>query len=997
MLCVCVCVCVRACASERVRVRVTHLAHTCTHMHTHTHISHTHAHSSQALARAGRPRACEPLLRRLVEAGGAPDAATYRRLAAAYARGGRSEGAHALVRELRARGDGGGVSRADELPLAACALQASWRELDALRAEAGAGAGAAAGEASSDARDGGVPREGEVREGGEGARGAAASARRGRTVLRRARELFDRLVDEGAVLGAAGDGAAKCEEVCARARVNACSRAHARACAHAGNYAIAHSLTRTHTHTHGALEQDEADVEASASVWLAMLRCHTSAGDAAGALELCARLERSPRLRACAGARAYACVMHEAARAGEVASCEALVARMEDAGVAPDAGVFNALLEAHAAAMALAGSGTPMAHALLPRALAVTDRLESEGVEPNARTRNLVVKCYTRAGDMASAEALVAALEEDGQADAYTYNTLLVGWAQSTYSTLPEGSPHTHGAGARIRCARARARARASAREHLQRQMRARARTHACTYVLTRVCADTHARDNVNSPHTVVSRCEAVIRRRLERGIPLDVYCVTIALDVHRRALVAAAAHDARAGAGALGGGEDSEGMYLMLDAALRRMMAFGMELIRALEEGEVLLGDGDGAAGVRGAEVGGEGGGQGAGRSGARRKRSRYAAGASIERASEDASAAARARGGALCNKLLDVLAELRTPTSWLMALTLYGRFVRGGLLPGVGPGGRAAVRAVGAVGARGNGASRARGGRGGAGAGRHFRRAAFLDLHSFTRGAAQIAVAYHLAELCSDSRLTHGRHGLTIVTGRGLHSPPQQQSTAQAQRWANAGALAAAGPAADAPAGAGAGAQPDAAAGAGAGPSELSIVFTCTANLLNVMGVAYQVSWRACAGASRAGACVARAPRARTRAMLALTGPLASRARRPLPQVNSRGGRIDVARRDVAALAMRLRLDYSPVAAAAASLDSGDGLDGADGGVGGGADARSARAGTRQADAAASDIAMQLMLQRVAEAALDALAGGPAADPAQAAVLASAVNVPA
>eukprot|EP00793_Prasinoderma_coloniale_P000646 PRCOL_00003796-RA len=562
--------------------------------------------------------------------------------------------------------------------------------------------------------------------------------------------------------------------------------------------------------------------------------------------------------------------MHEAGRAGEVASCEALVARMEDAGVAPDAGVFNALLEAHAAAMALAGSGTPMAHALLPRALAVTDRLESEGVEPNARTRNLVVKCYTRAGDMASAEALVAALEEDGQADAYTYNTLL-----------------------------------------------------------------------------------AVIRRRLERGIPLDVYCVTIALDVHRRALVAAAAHDARAGAGALGGGEDSEGMYLMLDAALRRMMAFGMELIRALEEGEVLLGDGDGAAGVRGAEVGGEGGGQGAGRSGARRKRSRYAAGASIERASEDASAAARARGGALCNKLLDVLAELRTPTSWLMALTLYGRFVRGGLLPGVGPGGRAAVRAVGAVGARGNGASRARGGRGGAGAGRHFRRAAFLDLHSFTRGAAQIAVAYHLAELCSDSRLTHGRHGLTIVTGRGLHSPPQQQSTAQAQRWANAGAPAAAGPAADAPAGAGAGAQPDAAAGAAAGPSELSIVFTCTANLLNVMGVAYQV--------------------------------------------NSRGGRIDVARRDVAALAMRLRLDYSPVAAAAASLDSGDGLDGANGGVGGGADARSARAGTRQADAAASDIAMQLMLQRVAEAALDALAGGPAADPAQAAVLASAVNVPA
>ena len=156
-------------------------------MHTHTHISHTRAHSSQALARAGRPRACEPLLRRLVEAGGAPDAATYRRLAAAYARGGRSEGAHALVRELRARGDGGGVSRADELPLAACALQASWRELDALRAEAGAGAGAAAGEASSDARDGGVPREGEVRAGGEGARGAAAPARRGRTVLRRAR------------------------------------------------------------------------------------------------------------------------------------------------------------------------------------------------------------------------------------------------------------------------------------------------------------------------------------------------------------------------------------------------------------------------------------------------------------------------------------------------------------------------------------------------------------------------------------------------------------------------------------------------------------------------------------------------------------------------------------------------------------------------------------------------------------------------------------------
>ena len=58
--------------------------------------------------------------------------------------------------------------------------------------------------------------------------------------------------------------------------------------------------------------------------------------------------------------------------------------------VAPDVNVYNALLETYATALAMPPTSSGGGN-FLPAALALTDRLEAEGVAPNARTRNLVL------------------------------------------------------------------------------------------------------------------------------------------------------------------------------------------------------------------------------------------------------------------------------------------------------------------------------------------------------------------------------------------------------------------------------------------------------------------------------------------------------------------------------------------------------------------------------------------------------------------------------
>ena len=669
----------------------------------------------QALARAGRNSQAEFVLRALVLAGGRPDAATYRRMAATYARRAQAARGHALVREMRARGE------EVELMLYASALQASWRELDSSRKERDKHA------AGSDA--------------------ARRFERRLNLTVRHARELFNSLRATGAIAG------------------------------------------------EGADPLPPSELEARSAVWLGMLRCYASARCMEDALVLIDELKQSSALREAAGARGYAAVMHEVARTGDTTSAEGLLKRMAvQPAVAPDVNVYNALLETYATALAMPPTSSGGGN-FLPAALALTDRLEAEGVAPNARTRNLVLKCYTRAGDMASAESLVAALEEDGQADTYTYNTLLVGWSSQAASS--------EGAG------------RASA-------------------------------------EVIVGRCEAVLQRRLERGIPLDSHCVTIVLDVHRRALLAAREHDAR-----------SADTIMLSDDALRRMMAFATDVIRALEAGELVV----------------HGGGSGGGGSGSNSRSSEVTsdAGGAKERARsvvdtggprQPDTPSTKHGKSLMCVLILDILAELKTPPSWLMAMSLYGRFVRGGLLPGLGNDGRAAVRTSGRHAARRGKSS----GRTGSAPRRHVRRATFLDLHSFARGASQVAVAYHLAELCADpdSRLAHGGRGLTIVTGRGLHSASN------------------------------------------AATDTLSVVFTSAANLLNVMGVAYQV--------------------------------------------NGRGGRIELARRDLLQLAEHLRAHYSP-AARAMLADS---------------DSASSTRGE-------PSLPLQLMLQSVSAAALEALLAGP------------------
>ena len=459
-----------------------------------------------------------------------------------YARGARrarTRWCESCAREVTAAASPGPTScrwrrrAAGQLARARRAARRGWR-----------GRGAAAGEACP-TRDGGVPARGRGgRRGGarrsrrRAAEGPSSAARASSSTGWSTRALCS---------APRAASAAKCEEVCARARVNACSRAHARACAHTRSYSIAHSLTRTHTHTHAALEQDEADVG----------RARRCGWPCCGAT----------RARATPPARWSYALGWSAAAAARV--CRGTRVRLRDARGGPrGGGLVRGAGGAHggrrcrarrggvqrAARGARRGDGArgqrhPMAHALLPRALAVTDRLESEGVD---RTRATAASSSSATLARATWPAPRRSWRRSRRTGRRTRTRTTRSWWMGAVD-VQHAAAHA-GAGARTRCARACARARA--REHPQRRC-ARAHTLTHAHTCSHAYARTHTRDNVDSPHTVVSRCEAVIRRRLERGIPLDVYCVTIALDAPARA--GGRRRTRRAGGrGRAGRGEDS-------------------------------------------------------------------------------------------------------------------------------------------------------------------------------------------------------------------------------------------------------------------------------------------------------------------------------------------------------------------------------------------------------------------------------------------------------
>ena len=142
-------------------------------------------------------------------------------------------------------------------------------------------------------------------------------------------------------------------------------------------------------------------------------------------------------------------------------------------------------------------------------------------------------------------------------------------------------------------------------------------------------------------------------------------------------------------------------------------------------------------------------------------------------------------ARARALCGKLLDVLAELRAPPHrWR---SRFMGAVRGGLLPGVGPRG-ARPCAPSAPSARGGTERRGRGAAGVAGAGRHFRRAAFLDLHSF-RGAPRRSLSpttwRSSAPTAPDARAPRPHHRHWTRSALAAAAAVDRAGAAVGQRW--------------------------------------------------------------------------------------------------------------------------------------------------------------------------------------------------------------------